>query len=246
MATSTFLIATTNTSNLNSYASGSFTPDANGLLVVFVVASGTVDSGPTLTDSLALTTFTLVTSALKNSSADKMYCFVANQLVAASARTVTFGCPNDAATGAIISVFSITGLSKAGLSAIRQSAVQANQALGGTPAPTFGLACLTGNPVLGCIGNSTSPAATMTPPTSWTESAGADTGYGTPTTGSEVVQRDSGFTGTTVTWGSTSSTAFGSIIVELDTSSFPAGEEDAVDPKLLKFTPFDPEITVYQ
>jgi hypothetical protein len=84
----------------------------------------------------------------------------------------------------------------------------------------------------------------MTPPTSWTEDS--DNGYSTPTAGQESVSRVSGFTGTTVTWGGTSATAFGDIIVEIDTSSFPAGEEDARNPLILKYTPAEPDITVWQ
>lgn len=208
------------TSNVTSYrcptGAGTFTPTAGALLVAFVYASGTVAPGATftMTDSQSLG-WTLITSALGNTSVSTAICFVANNLAAATAMSVTFDCTGDAATGANVIVAQVTGMTRTGASAVRQSATTANRATGGTPADTFPAAALTGNPTLGAVANSTSPAG-LTPPTNWTELA--DIGYSTPATGLEVVSRDSGFTGTTITWGSTTS-AGADIIVELDTSS---------------------------
>lgn len=214
MASVTFAVGTTSTSNTTSYASSSFTPAAGDLLVVFVHASGTVGKGQ-LIDSQNLG-FTEVASVLDASSANTLYCFVALSPAAASAMTVTFKCIDDAATGADIDVYRVSGMHYVGQQAVRQTANQANHASGSAPAPAFGSAALTGNVTLGAVANSTSPA-TMTPPTGWTE--GNDSGYSTPTTGLETVWRNSGFTGTTVTWGSSSASAFASLIVELDTST---------------------------
>lgn len=211
MATCTFKIATPSTLNVANYTSGSFTPAANDLVVVLVVTSGTV-AVSAVTDSLG-GGYSFIRSTTKVAG-DTLYLFVGNNLAAASARTVTFNCPGNA-TGCIIFAYTVSGLTRVGPDAVRQTAVQANQTAAGTPAPAFGVACLTGNPTLGVLGNATNPA-TVTPPTSWTE--GSDTGYATPTTGGEVISRDSGFTGTTVTWGSTSASGYGDIIVELDTS----------------------------
>lgn len=215
-ATVTHRIATASTSNVTSYASGAFTPAAGDLLIAFVVASGTVATG-TMTDSQSLG-FTKVTSALKASSVDTVYAFVSNNLAANSSMTVTFDCTGDAATGAVIFVASVSGMLRAGLNAIAQSAIQENQAASGTPAPAFTNAVNTNNPTLGSVGNGSNPAG-MTPPSSWTEDAAGDTGYNTPPTGGEYAFRNSGFTGTTITWGSTSATAFGAIILELETRS---------------------------
>lgn len=212
-ATVTHRIATASTSNVTSYASGAFTPAAGDLLVAFVVASGTVATG-TMTDSQSLG-FTKITSALKATSVDTVYAFVSNNLAANSSMTVTFDCTGDAATGAVIFVASVSGMLRVGLNAITQSAIQENQAASGTPAPAFTNAVNTNNPTLGCVGNSSNPAG-ITPPSSWTEDAAGDTGYNTPPTGGEYAFRNSGFTGTTITWGSTSATAFGAIILELD------------------------------
>lgn len=209
----THRVATASTSNATSYASGSFTPAGGDLLIAFVVASGTTATG-TMTDSQSLG-FTKITSALKATSADSIYAFVSNNTAASSAMTVTFDCTGDAATGSIIFVASVSAMFRVGLDAIAQSAVQENQAAGGTPAPSFINSVNTNNPTLGCVGNSSNPA-TVTPPSSWAENASGDTGYNTPPTGGEYAYRDSGFTGTTITWGGTSATAFGDIILELD------------------------------
>lgn len=214
MATVTFKVNTASTTNASSYASGSFTPVASDLLVVFVHASGTVTDAQMLSSTGIL--FTQVAAFLDATSVNRVYCYVAGSLATAVAQTVTWSYTGTAASGAVIQVYAVAGMTRLGTFAVRQSAGQSNQAALGTPAPTFGVAVLTGNPALGAIGNSTNPA-TLTPPTSWTE--GADSGYATPTTGLESVFISSGFTGTTVTWGSTSTTAFGSLIVELDTST---------------------------
>lgn len=206
--------ATASTSNASTYASSAFTPALNELLVVFVIASGTVAT-PTMTDSQGLG-FALVESTTKNGGVDSIYCFIATSLAAASSMTVTFNCTGDAATGAIILVAGVSGMSRVGQDALRQTAVTANHASGSAPAATFASAVLTGNPTIGCVGNGTSPA-NLTPPASWTELA--DTGYSTPTTGGEYASRDSGFTGTTITWGSNSASAFGVLCIELDTST---------------------------
>lgn len=211
-------VSTTSTSNITSYQTPSFTPAAGDLLVVFVLASGTVVlADTTLTDSNSMG-FTLITTAVRSASADTLFLFVANKLAAGSAMTVTFNCPSDAATGNIIQVARVSGMLRTGIMAVRQTAIESNKSAAGTPAPAFTKAALTGNPTLGMVGNGTNPA-TMTPPASWTEVD--DTGYITPTEGAEYVSRDSGFTGTTITWGGTSASSFGDIIVELDTSRVP-------------------------
>ena len=82
---------------------------------------------------------------------------------------------------------------------------------------TFAAACLTSNPTLGCIGNAGSSGAVAAPSAGWTE--GVDQGYSSPTTGAESVWRNSGFTGTVLPWNGVSSTAFGCVGIELDTSA---------------------------
>lgn len=216
MAQVTHRVSTPSTSNTNSYPSGAFTPAVGDLLVVFVGVTASAIDG-TLVDSQG-GTYTLVRTASKNTSADRLLLFVANQLVAsATSTTVTYDCTGDNGTGCIIHVASVAGMSRSGASAISQQAAQNNQAGGAAPAPVFAFNCKTTDPTLGCVFNATNPAG-MNPPTNWNEGA-ADVGYNTPPTGSEYVWRNSGFTGTTITWASNSATEFCALTVELDSSS---------------------------
>lgn len=198
-----------------------FIPAANDLLVVFGFGSGTVDATPTLTNSAGVA-FTTVNSAISavGASGGTVYLFVANQLATAVSQTCTFNTPNDVNTGCIVFVARVAGMTRTGLSgAVRQAAIQNTGTAGTTPAPVLGVAALTGNPCLGCVVNATNPAG-MTQPSGWAEGT-ADLGYATPASGGEYAFINSGFTGTTVTWGSTSASIFGAIVVELDASAPP-------------------------
>jgi hypothetical protein len=215
MAACTHEVDTADTGNTPN-TSGAFTPVLGDLLIVFIVASATVTdpASSALTSSVGMT-FTQFLRAQCAAGVDSIYGFVSDALVTnAASQTVSFA-PADPANGTNIIVCAVAGMTRVGLAAVRQSAKQDNQAAG-TPAPAFAAAALTGNPTLGCIGNASSPAG-LTFPASWTE--GADIGYSTPPTGAEYIFRNSGFTGTTITWGGASATAFGSIIVELDSSA---------------------------
>lgn len=223
MATVRHLVTTPSTTNGTSYASGSFTPDANELLVALVSAVNTIRTDTTMTDSQSLT-FARVDTKFRAASLSIMVPFVANALAANSSMTVTFDCTGDAAGGTVITVLGVTGMTKDGLDAILQYAAQENQAAG-TPAPAFSSSALTGNPTIGFVCNATDPAG-LTEPSGWTERA--DSGHGSPTHGMEVVSRDSGFTGTTITWGSASASDFGSFILELDSSG---GAAPTIPPK---------------
>jgi len=105
---------------------------------------------------------------------------------------------------------------------VKQSAGQSNQAAANTPNPAFAATTSTNNVCIGAVANGVNPA-TMTPTTGWTEAH--DVGVATPITGLETQFINSGFVGTTVTWGST----FGGpntgadLIAELDTSSSAGG-----------------------
>lgn len=200
------------TTNASAYTSSAFTPAAGDLLIALLTISGNTTGHVTDTQNLG---WDLVASVLSASSVNTTYVFISQRFAAASSMTITFTSTSGAGSGSIMGVVRCSGMTRAGANAVRQSAKQANAAIG-TPAPVFGEAPLTTNPIVGAIANGTSPA-TMTAPTTWTEFA--DLGYATPTTGQETVGINSGFTSTTVTWGSSSATVFGSIVVELDTTS---------------------------
>jgi hypothetical protein len=153
--------------------------------------------------------------------------WVRNKLITSNASTV-FTAVQTSSTGGGLVIYAITGMSIVGLGAVRQAGGTTAGTLGTTPSgaliPRLGsiftgssLAALTGNVVIGAVANGTSPA-TVTPPTSWTEAPTPDLGYTVPTTGLETAFINSGFTGSTPTWGSTSATAWASCVVEMDAS----------------------------
>ena len=228
MATVTLAVApnadTSNTPNTSS----AFSPATGDLLVVFVTKEASALSSPMasadLTSSVAPTDFTLIRNEGHQSGAAHMGVFVANALTTnTTSRTVTIASGTDPGAGTIITVLRIAGMTKVGAAAVRSQGGQTNQAAG-TPAPAFGQAALTTNLCVGAIYNATNPAG-MTQPASWSEAA--DVGYTTgQVSGCETAYRNSGETGTTITWGSASASIFASLILELDTSSSTIVEAD--------------------
>lgn len=213
MAAVTHLIGTPSTAQASAYATGAFTPTAGSLLFGFVWSSGTVATG-TMTGSANGITFTKIISAIGNTSANTLYFFIANQLTPGSpvSMTVTFDCTGDAATGAVVFVGEVSGMTKVNSAAVLQSA-KVDNAAASVPAPTFAATTQGTNPVLAAIG--IVQTTTETPPTGFTE--GNFQTYSTPTIGSQYVYDDTGFTGTVVTWGSTT-TNHASLAIELDAS----------------------------
>lgn len=220
MATVTHLVTTPDTGNTPN-TSGAFTPSLNDLLVVFVTKEAAIDMvSADLTSSIGGFTFTLIDAAYEvfRSTADSFVVFVSNALVSNTAsQTVTIASGADAGAGSIISVYRVSGMTRVGAAAVRQQGGQSNQAATTTPAPAFAGAALTANCCLGAVANATNPAG-LTQPSGWSE--GSDAGYTTgAVTGLETAFRNSGETGTTITWASTSASMFASIIIELDISS---------------------------
>lgn len=206
-------VTLTSSGNQATYTTASFTPTSGDLLVAMTFVSATVDAGA-MTDSLGGGWTQIVSEAF---GTGMRWIFIRDTLSDGSALTVAMDVTGDNGTGAVIFVARVSGMTKTGITASRQTATNAFAA-SGTPAATFSAAALTENPTLGVIVNTTNPA-TVTPPTNWTEDAAGDTGYTVPTIGSEYVYRNSGFTGTTITWGSTSATAGEVFTIELDTST---------------------------
>lgn len=214
MASITEAVVTTSTTDNAAVTSGSFTPAAGDLLLAIVGATGQASAGA-VSDSQSLG-WDLVLSVLKNSSADIMEVYVSRTTAAASSMTVTYtpaGGPTN--TGAFVNVLRVAGMTRVGGDSIRQTASDANRAGAATPTPTFAKACLTANPVISAVYNAADPPG-ITVPSGWSQDA--NTGYGTPTTGIETASIDSAFTGTAVTWGGGSTTAYADVAVELDTS----------------------------
>lgn len=218
MAAVTHRVTTPDTGNTPN-TSGAFTPSVGDLLVVFVTKEASVSMATgDLTSSIGGFTFTRIQYTNFRGGADSLAVFVSDALVSsATSQTVTIASGADAGAGSIISVYSVSGMTLTGSAAVRRSAGQINQTAGTTPAPAFSVAALTENCCLGAVANATNPAG-LTPPSGWSESQ--DTGYTTgAVTGLQTSFRNSGETGTTITWGSTSASEFGSLIIELDTAA---------------------------
>lgn len=215
----------------------SATPAVGDLLVAVCMNTGrTSAQPPTFSDTGAGGTWTRHgTAFVKNASADAGWIFVRDNLVA-SATSHTFNMTQSGDTGGGFAVFKITGMSKTGLSAIRQLGKQDNAATG-TPSVTMGAAIITGNPVLGAVHTAQTGTANTAPPTGgYTETH--DSGYNTPATGREICVRSSGETRTTVPWTAATTSAFGAVFVEFDA----AAVVQAAAPTSLALTTFAPTI----
>ena len=193
------------------------TPAVGDLILIFVVVSeDNTWSAPT--DNNSSGTYTQVGNIISSGTSPNIYgaWYVRNALIGAASST-TFSLSNPGTdTGGGMAVVKITGMAKAGSSAVRQSK-DASSGAAGTPATgKWTSAKLTTNPVVGAIINGINPAW-LTPTTGYSELL--DTGYSTPGCGVEIQSRNSGDTTNTMTWGSSSLSNWGVSGVELDASS---------------------------
>lgn len=205
---------------LGVYASAApFTPVQNDLLVVVASFTATVDNTCSCAESAGGGTYTQVAVKEYEGTGSRLFAWVRTALVPASpaSRSIQLNLPVDAATGCNATVLRVTGMSLAGASAVKQSAVNKNSAAT-TPTVTFGASCLTTNPVLLYTANGASPNG-LTEPAAPFDTEFVALAFITPASGAQVVKTDSGFTGTTITYGAASATAWGIIALELDASA---------------------------
>lgn len=195
--------------------SGSGTPNVGDLPIVFCGNTG-ITTTPTVTDDNAdgLGTYTLVDGALQASSSNKMFVFVRDAKIG-SATSTTISVTGASSTGGGFVATRMLNAPAAGSAAVRQSCKQENHAAG-TPNPAFSSAPLSSNAIVGALVTNLNPPG-LTVPTidSVTFSRDANLGFNSPTTGIEVVSASAGITSQTMTWGSSSSSNFGVIMVEL-------------------------------
>lgn len=203
------------------------TPALGDLIIVIAATSGLSGGTTAVTDnnSGGGGTYTQIdVDRTGFSTTGVLTMWVRHRLISSASSTI-FTAAQVGSTGGGLQVCRISGMSICGLGAIRGAGGQSAGTLGTTPAPVLlrrigssfsgAQAALTANLCIGAICNGTSPA-TLTQPASWSESV--DLGYATPTTGMETAFRNSGETNSTITWGSTSATAFASMAIELDIS----------------------------
>lgn len=92
------------------YSFASFTPTAGSILVVFVVATGTVQTNPTITNTG--TTLTWALDAVQIVSGAGYYIFWARVPATVSASVITFNCTTDGPDGINMSIFSCTNTNR--------------------------------------------------------------------------------------------------------------------------------------
>jgi hypothetical protein len=196
------------------------TPAASDLIVVVAPASGVATSAVTDNNADGLGTYTQADSdrtGWGSATTGHLTVWVRNALIGSATSTV-FTATQSGSTGGGLDVFRISGMTRTGAAAVRQTAGQSSGTSGTTPAPVFGAAPLTGNPVIGAVCNAqTTAGSVITQRANFTEAS--DLAYSTPGSGLETMFRSSGETATTQTWGSTSGSAFGSVVAEFDTSA---------------------------
>lgn len=199
------------------------TPAVNDLIVIIAPATGTNEANAATTavsdnNSGGAGTYLKLVDSINVGApgSPRMTAWVRTALVGSATSTV-FTASQGSSNGGGLAVCKITGMTRVGLEAIRRAgiAVGANTT---TPAVNVITPFLTANACIGAVVNETNPA-TLTAPGSWGELA--DAGYSSPVTGLEVASRDSGETGSTITWGSTSS-AWRAVVIELDSSALSA------------------------
>lgn len=115
-------------------------------------------------------------------------------------------------TACVVGVLRFSGVTKTGLTAIRQENTNIDTSAV-TPSVSFAGSTLTSNIVVAGVG---SGDTTQTPPATFTERVEAN--QATPTTALEVATVDSGFASSTITWGAASSTDWVAVAFEIDTS----------------------------
>ncbi len=197
------------------------TPTLGDMIIVIVAATG-VASGLGVTDNNTdghgNPGYTPIVTCIKNASADSMTAFVRADPIRKAVSTTWTTSGDGASTGGGLYVMRITGATLSGAAFIRQSGHQDNGAVAGTPTSALGVgAALTANSLITVMWNTTNAAPTLTVPTGWfaTNSGDVNANYNTPGTGIQGTHIDTGFTGSTVTWGSTSASAFGALAFEM-------------------------------
>lgn len=201
------------------------TPSLNDLIIVFAGTSGLAGGTTNVTDDNSSGVYTQIDVDYTGfSTTGVLTAWVRTKLIPSATSTI-FTASQTGSSGGGLQVCRISGMSICGLGAVRGCGGQSAGGAGATPAPillrrvgtTFSgtQAALTANLCVGAVcGGTLTPAVTQ--PASWTESL--DLSYSGPATGLETAFRNSGETGSTITWGSTIATAFASMVIELDIS----------------------------
>lgn len=186
-------------------------PAIGDLLVVYCFVSTNTNETPTCSDNNGSGTYfrvdvpNVVIATLNH----RLSIFIRNALMVNTTSTVVTVATGSNTSGAV-HVHAISGMVRVGANAVRSKGLQNNQAAA-TPAPALNQAALTQNLTIAAVGSADTDTVV---PAGWTERQ--DTNFATPTIALQTSTRDSGFTGTTITFGGAQSTTFCSHALELD------------------------------
>jgi hypothetical protein len=192
------------------------TPSVDDLIIIIGCHSGNGYAAPTDDQG---GTYTEAVRAAREVSGKEQGIWIRNSLVSSAVSTIYSQGAGTTGGGGMV-ILRITGMTRTGANAMRQVAESNNITSALIPTTSFASAVLHESIVIGAVNNNLNPA-TLTPPPLYAEAA--DLGFNIPTTGLEVVWRNTGETGTTITWGNASTTHTSIVLLELDTSPAPGG-----------------------
>lgn len=220
MATVTSAGSQWNTTNSPTTHTVTATPSLNDLIVVVHGGSGWA-SGDTsvITDdnSDGLGVYTIVGGgplSTGGGSAGGLWISVRNALIGSATSTI-FTSTEAGLSGGGLTVFRVSGMTRTGASAVRQSQGESDQTEN-PPSIEFPAATLTENPIILAVMAEDNPPA-LTAPTDFSETL--DSGWGTPVLGIWVGFISGGKTASSYAWTGGAVTDHNEAGVELDTSA---------------------------
>lgn len=185
------IAAFSSSTDTNIYAMGAYTPTANTVQVVYVQAAQTVAAGDMTGGSL---TWIMAESVASNGGVDTGYLFYTVVGSSPVSTNPTFDCTGDNASGVIMLAFEISGVNLSNPLRQIKSAINTSS----NPTITMDSSFSTNSAYIYGVSAPRNPAS-YTPPGSWTEPTGYDTGHTSPARGAAGAYRAGGETGSTVT-----------------------------------------------
>lgn len=191
----------------------SITPEVGDLLVVYCFVSGNTNDTPTCSDDQSGSYDLIDVANVSISGVDYRLSVFVRTTLASVATLTSIITATGSNTSRTVHVYAFRGMSRAGSGAVRSKGLQSNQSAG-TAAPALNQSALGDNITIVAVG---SADTSSTPPAGWTEHH--DTSTTVPVISLATATRDTGFTGTAITFDEAQDTEFCSHALELDTSA---------------------------
>lgn len=189
----------------STYSFGSFTPTAGSILVVFVVATATTQTNPTITNTGTTLTWTLKTAQIV--SGDGYYIFWARVPATVSASVITFNCTTVPPNGINMAIHSFAGTNRFSSDPLIQAKISTTATTSTNANITFDKALRPRSGyVVGWSGLFSTGTTNSTPPTGFTETN--DQARNAPAKNFSTARRNGGlstagpitFTNASTTW----------------------------------------------